>query len=603
MVTFGKIEKDKSVAKREAAYGILFNTYDEIAVVQTSRGYFLPGGGIEADESHTDCLVREFQEELGYVIEVGDFLSSVTLIGYAPGKSKCLEMVGHNYLVTDTGHRTLSVEMDHALVWLSLQEARTKLRLTHQAWAIEELLKSRKTETLCTYNGHWKTWFEALKSVFHEALGDAILAIEHVGSTAIEGMCAKPIIDVDLVMDNYKSFEPIKLVLEDLGYEYCGDQGIFEREAFKRKPLNEYIKHKKNNKHKMLDPNIELLNAIPHHLYVCPNDSLELMRHIRFRDALRVNPQLVTDYNAIKATIISEAGSYDREKYVDLKMTAYQDFFKCSGIVDLHMHTTASDGTLTPEALMEEVILKRLALFSVTDHDSIENIDEISNLAKKSAVDFIPGVEISVSFEGKELHILTYGVRSEDDALAEILRRNQAIREAHNSALVAFACERHACTFDFDQYGHEATRGGWKALNYLLDKGIATSISDFFGLIDDFGKPLVFEPYDEVIPKLHALGYLLVLAHPPAYYGGLHLPIEMLDTLVSLGIQGIECYSPYYKSQDDATYYLDYCKEKSLVITSGSDYHGTFIPSRKLAVPSKMTMDLSYERLEAYIQK
>jgi len=227
----------------------------------------------------------------------------------------------------------------------------------------------------------------------------------------------------------------------------------------------------------------------------------------------------------------------------------------------------------------------------------------LSELAKANSIDFIPGVEISVSFEGKELHILTYGVSTEDDALAEILRRNQAIRESHNLALVTFACERHDSTFDFDLYAHEATRGGWKALNYLLDKGIASSISDFFGLIDAFGKPLVFEPYDEVIPKLHALGYLLVLAHPPAYYGGQQLPIEMLDMLVSLGIQGIECYSPYYKTQEDADYYLDYCRERSLVITCGSDYHGAFIPSRKLALPAKMTMDVSYERLKAYIQK
>ena len=600
MVTFGKTETDKSVAKREAAYGILFNANEEIAVVQTSRGYFLPGGGIEADEDHAACLVREFQEEIGFVVEVKDYLSSGTLIGYAPGKSKCLEMVGHNYLVTDTGERASIVEMDHALVWLSLDDVRTKLRLTHQPWAIEELLKSRKTKTLCAYNSHWMTWFEALADVFRHTLGEQIVTVEHIGSTAIEGMCAKPIIDVDLVMESYDAFESIKRTLEGLGYVHCGDQGIFEREAFKRNPISKHTLHKTDTAH---DLNNEILDAIPHHLYVCPKDSLELMRHVRFREALRANPHLVSAYNDIKAAIIDKVGPYDREKYVELKMTAYQDFFKYSGIVDLHIHTTASDGTLTPEALMAEVVLKRLALFSVTDHDSMENIDALSKLAKENAIDFIPGVEISVSFEGRELHILTYGVSTEDVALSDILSRNQAIREAHNLALVTFACERHDCTFDFDQYAHEATRGGWKALNYLLDKGIASSITDFFGLIDAFGTPLVFEPYDEVIPKLNALGYLLVLAHPPAYYGGQRLPIEMLDTLVSLGIQGIECYSPYYKSQEDAAYYLDYCKEKSLVITSGSDYHGAFIPSRKLALPAKLTMDVSYERLKAYVQK
>jgi hypothetical protein len=600
MVRFGKAESEKIVPKREAAYGFLFNINDEIAVVQTSRGYFLPGGGIEADESHVACLIREFQEELGYVIEVNDYLSSGTLIGYAPGKSKCLEMVGHNYLVADTGRRTTKVEMDHMLVWLSLQDARTKLRLTHQAWAIEDLLKNRKVETLCVFNSHWSTWYEALEDVFNNALGDELVVIEHVGSTAIQGMIAKPIIDVDLVMESYESFESIKQKLENLGYVHVGNQGIFEREVFKRRPLT---MQKMQTKQTTLDQDVELLDAIPHHLYVCPRGSLELMRHIRFRDALRSNDQLVSEYNAIKSAIINKVGPYDRERYIDLKMTEYQDFFKQSGIVDLHIHTTASDGTLTPEALMTEILLKRLTLFSVTDHDSIENIDAMAKLAKDNRVDYIPGVEISVSFEGKELHILTYGVSSKDDALEAILKRNQTIREVHNKALVTFACERHGCTFDFDQYAHEATRGGWKALNYLLDKGIVTSITDFFSQIEAYGTPLEFEPYDEVIPKLHALGYLLVLAHPPAYYGGRHLSIEMLDTLVSLGIGGIECYSPYYKSQEDAAYYLDYCRERSLAITCGSDYHGAFIPSRMLALPAKMAMDVSYERLKKHIQK
>ena len=272
-------------------------------------------------------------------------------------------------------------------------------------------------------------------------------------------------------------------------------------------------------------------------------------------------------------------------------------------VVDIHIHTTASDGTLTPEALMAEIKLKGVSLFSVTDHDSVENIKEMASLAKEEAVDFIPGVEISVAFEGKELHILTYGVSTEDDALAEILLRNQAIREAHNLALVTFACERYGCTFDFDQYTHEPTRGGWKALNYLMDRGLVGSMSEFFRLIDAFGKPLTFEPYDIVIPKLQALGYLLVLAHPPAYYGGLSLPNEMLDALVSLGVQGIECYSPYFQSEEESAYYLDYCSKNALVITSGSDYHGAFIQSRKLALPIKTTMDVSYTHLKALIQK
>lgn len=272
------------------------------------------------------------------------------------------------------------------------------------------------------------------------------------------------------------------------------------------------------------------------------------------------------------------------------------------GLVDLHMHTSASDGTLTPDALMAEILKERVSLFSVTDHDSIANSDEIAKLAKANNVDFIPGVEISVTFEGKELHILTYGAKTEDCVLSEILRLNQAIRETHNKALVVYACEKYGCVNDYDQYKHVATRGGWKALNYLMDKGIISSLTDIFSLIDAFGKPLIFEPFDVVIPKLYELGYLLILAHPPAYYGGKNLSIEMLDSLIALGIHGIECYSPYYVSQEDESYYLNYCNERSLVITCGSDYHGAFIHSRKLAFPAKTMTDVSYDRLKHLIR-
>lgn len=257
-------------------------------------------------------------------------------------------------------------------------------------------------------------------------------------------------------------------------------------------------------------------------------------------------------------------------------------------LVDLHIHTTASDGSLTPEALMEEVVDKGVAVFSVTDHDSVESIPQIATLAENAGVTFVPGVEVSVAYGEQELHILTYGVSVDDPMLLELLEENQKIRKAHNDALIKYASESHGhISFeDYEAYVEDRSRGGWKSLNYLVEKNVTENLGAFFDLVKAFDVPLRFQDYDQVIPRLMQCGYTLVLAHPPAYFKGERLSEAFLDELVEMGIQGIECYSPYFKNPEDQSYYLEYCKKRNLNITSGSDYHGTFIASRKLCEPS-----------------
>jgi len=129
------------------------------------------------------------------------------------------------------------------------------------------------------YNISWKTDFEKIKYEIESVLGDAIIGIEHVGSTAVEGMSAKPCIDIDVIIKDYSVFDDIVKKLETTGYIHEGDLGIKDREAFRYtdKP------HLQN-----------------HHLYVCPQYSAELHRHIIFRDFLRNNPEAVKKYSSVK---------------------------------------------------------------------------------------------------------------------------------------------------------------------------------------------------------------------------------------------------------------------------------------------------------------
>ncbi|MBE0450508.1 MAG: PHP domain-containing protein [Clostridia bacterium] len=268
-------------------------------------------------------------------------------------------------------------------------------------------------------------------------------------------------------------------------------------------------------------------------------------------------------------------------------------------IIDLHMHTTASDGTQTPSELLEAILKKNIALFSITDHDSISNIDEMILLANEANVKFIPGVEVSAMYKGQEFHLLTYGIRTDDAELMKILSTNQIIRDDHNRKVIEYVSTfvPEVSTADYDAYERNPKSGGWKSENYLSDKNVTQSLNDFFDIVSKMDEQLVFPRLEEVLPKLVKLGYPVILAHPPAYNRRQFLSFSTLDELRHWGISGIECYSPYFRFDSDTTYYRNYCKRNNMMITSGSDHHGDFIPARVLGIPRILADQISYDRL------
>ena len=161
-----------------------------------------------------------------------------------------------------------------------------------------------------SYNPDWPRQFQRLCEILLKDIPIPV-AIEHVGSTSVPGLAAKAIIDMDLIYTNTAHFLPIKKHLEGLGYLHKGDLGIPQRDAFKR------------NKNAISDSNP--LDIIPHHLYVCPSDSLELSRHIAFRNYLRKNEKARAAYEQIKIDIAREANQ-DRKVYAKIKEKAARVF-------------------------------------------------------------------------------------------------------------------------------------------------------------------------------------------------------------------------------------------------------------------------------------
>jgi GrpB-like predicted nucleotidyltransferase (UPF0157 family) len=169
---------------------------------------------------------------------------------------------------------------------------------------------TKKTELIHPYNPNWVTNFESIKTVIQKQLFGLDIKIEHVGSTAVPDLAAKAIIDTDIIYKKEVEFEEIKSRLIKIDYFHNGNQGIEQREVFKRNT-----------------PQVEssILDTLAHHLYVCPLDSEELKRHLLFRNYLRQNEPARIKYQAIKYELAEEANQ-NKKVYTELKEIKVREF-------------------------------------------------------------------------------------------------------------------------------------------------------------------------------------------------------------------------------------------------------------------------------------
>jgi GrpB-like predicted nucleotidyltransferase (UPF0157 family) len=163
-----------------------------------------------------------------------------------------------------------------------------------------------KRVVVLPYSAQWALDFAQIRDELRQALGPLALRIEHVGSTSVRGLSAKPIIDIDVVIKDYSVFDAVVHVMEEIGYHHEGDLGITGREAFTYRGKEHLQKH---------------------HLYVCPQDSAELRRHIAFRNYLSIHPEAVREYSRIKE---EGAALYpnDIEKYIQHKSPFIEKIYR-----------------------------------------------------------------------------------------------------------------------------------------------------------------------------------------------------------------------------------------------------------------------------------
>ena len=165
---------------------------------------------------------------------------------------------------------------------------------------------NKRRVTVLPYDSRWAVEFLQIKSELEAALVELAIGIEHVGSTSVVGMSAKPCIDIDVVIADYSVFDEAVRRLAEIGYVHEGDLGVAGREAFDYSGKEHLRKH---------------------HLYVCPKDSEELRRHLTFRDYLRSHPEAAERYSRVKEEA-AELFPYDIEKYIEYKSPCIEEIYK-----------------------------------------------------------------------------------------------------------------------------------------------------------------------------------------------------------------------------------------------------------------------------------
>jgi predicted metal-dependent phosphoesterase TrpH len=243
--------------------------------------------------------------------------------------------------------------------------------------------------------------------------------------------------------------------------------------------------------------------------------------------------------------------------------------------VDLHSHTTASDGTLSASELVREAARRGVRVLAITDHDSTDGLAEaIEESRRHPPLMIVPGLEINCDVEGGEVHVLGYYVDYEAEWFREFLREQRAERVARVHRLAARLAELGMPIDPAEVFAlvKEGSPGRPHVARVMIKHGYVKSVPEAFDKYLHAGGPasvprrrLTPVQAVEVIRRAHGVP---VFAHP-----GLADKDGMIPELVAAGLLGIECYySEHSAAQTGA--YLDICRERGLLATGGSDYHG-----------------------------
>lgn len=246
--------------------------------------------------------------------------------------------------------------------------------------------------------------------------------------------------------------------------------------------------------------------------------------------------------------------------------------------VDLHSHTTASDGLLSPTEVVRLARQKGLAAVAITDHDIVSGIDEAIVEGKNLGVEVIPGVELSTLWNGKEIHMLGLFIDYQDQELLKRLEKQRGVRHRRNQMMIQklnqLGIPITLEEVEAKKRGDSTKRnvGRPHIAEVLIEKGIVRDMNEAFDqYLGHGGKAYVtperITPFD-AIKWIHQSKGVAVIAHP-----GLYEQDDLIPLLVRNGLDGIEVDHPDH-TEEDRKRYQKMAEEYDLVATAGSDFHG-----------------------------
>lgn len=247
-------------------------------------------------------------------------------------------------------------------------------------------------------------------------------------------------------------------------------------------------------------------------------------------------------------------------------------------MIDLHIHSIYSDGTLSPAEIVARAVENGLTGIAVCDHNVVKGSLEAETLTKAAGLKFLRGVEIDAMLMDRDAHILCYGADFTDENLLARIRHARARLDWMSDELLrrmlpSFPQLSYA---EYEETAHDSSQGGWKLLQYLKAKGVTRELDDALHFYTRHGvtyESAGFHPAGEVIDAIHAAGGCAILAHPGVTFKG--AAPDALERARQLGIDGAECFYPRH-SPELTQSLLDFCDRFDLSATAGSDCHGAY---------------------------
>ena len=284
--------------------------------------------------------------------------------------------------------------------------------------------------------------------------------------------------------------------------------------------------------------------------------------------------------------------------------------------IDLHIHSTASDGTLTPSEIIAHARKRGLAAIAITDHDTVDGVREILQYGYPPDLHFLTGVELSTApppgypCQGS-LHLLGYGFQYDDQDLTSQLKKLQDARRNRNPQIIA-KLQSLGINISVDELetpGSKRQTGRPHIAELLIQKSIVSNFDEAFDRYLGNDKPAYVDKYriacTDAIQLIRNAGGIPVLAHPSLIHPTVSWRLEdLLTNLKSHGLLGVEVYYPEH-SAEQTREYLDLARRHHFAITGGTDYHGAIKPGVEMGTANgdfKVPFE-AYQNLIALLEK